>query len=108
MIVRFILRLLATVLLAVAVVMAVLDATRTVAANALVTTPLGTSWMAVSPDTLQRAQAAIERILPALWDPVALTVLELPGFVVFGVLALLVHALGRAPAKRLDPFAERP
>ena len=68
--IRFLFRFLATVSLAVAVIMAVLDATRTVAAGSLVTTPLGTSWLAVSPATLESAQAAVETWLhPALWDP---------------------------------------
>jgi hypothetical protein len=105
--IRFLFRLLATVMLAIAVVMAVLDATRTVAAGTLVLTPLGSSWLALSPDTIGKAQAAIEAIHPALWDPLTLSVLELPGFAVFTVLALLLYAIGRKPARRLDPFARR-
>jgi hypothetical protein len=105
--IRFLFRLMATVALAVATVMAVLDATRTVAAGEWVMTPLGESWKTVSPDTLTKAQATIETLLlPAAWDPVALFVLKLPGFVVFGVLALLLYAIGRKPARRLDPFAQ--
>ncbi|MDW6025517.1 hypothetical protein SAZ10_27515 [Mesorhizobium sp. BAC0120] len=106
--IRFLFRLMATVSLAVATVMAVLDATRTVAAGSWVMTPLGESWKTVSPDTLTKAQATVETLLlPALWDPVALFILKLPGFVVFGVLALLLYAIGRKPARRLDPFAQR-
>ena len=97
--IRFLFRFLATIVLAVAVVLAVVDATRTVAAGDWVLTPLGTSWMSVSPDTLEKAQAAIEGLLPALWDPVTLAVLKLPGFVVFAVLALLLYAIGRRPAR---------
>ncbi len=106
--IRFFFRFLATISLAVAVVMSVLDATRMIAAGAWVTTPLGTSWMSVSPETLEKAQSTVETTLhPFLWDPVALYVLKLPGFVVFGVLALLLYAIGRRPARRLDPFAQR-
>jgi hypothetical protein len=105
--IRFLFRLLAMVVLAVAVVMAVLDATRTVAAGALVLTPLGSSWLAISPDTIGAAQAAIESVHPALWDPVTLSMLELPGFAVFAALALLLYAIGRRPSRRLDPFAAR-
>jgi hypothetical protein len=105
--IRFLFRLLATLLLAIAVVMAVIDATRTVAAGDLVTTPLGVSWVAALPDTLERAQAAISAIHPALWDPLMLAVLKAPGFAVFAVLALFSYALGRRPARRLDPFAQR-
>ena len=60
--IRFLFRLLATISLAVAVIMAVLDATRTVAAGSLVTTPLGTSWLAVSPATLESTQAAVRNL----------------------------------------------
>ena len=106
--IRFLFRFLATVSLAVAVVIAVLDATRTVAAGNWVLTPLGTSWLAVSPDTLEKTQSTIETYLhPALWDPVALAVLKLPGFIIFAVLALLLYAIGRRPKRRLDPFAQR-
>jgi hypothetical protein len=106
--IRFLFRFLATVSLAVAVVMAVLDATRTIAAGDWVLTPLGASWMSVSPGTLAATQATIESWLhPALWDPLALSILKLPGFAVFSVLALVLYAIGRKPARRLDPFARQ-
>src|SRR5262245_59192556 len=105
--IRFLFRLAATVSLAVAVVMAVIDATRTVATGRFVTTPLGTSWMSVSPETLEKAHDSIARFMPALWDPVTLTVLKAPGFALFALLALLLYALGRRRARRLDPFAQR-
>src|SRR5919197_1955706 len=98
--IRFLFRFMATISLAVATVMAVLDATRTVAAGDWVMTPLGESWKTVSPDTLAKAQATVENLLPALWDPAALFVLKLPGFIVFGMLALLLYAIGRKPARR--------
>ena len=51
--------------------MAVIDATRSIAADALTFTPLGESWYAVSPDTLNLAQAVIQRYtFPFIWDPV--------------------------------------
>lgn len=106
--IRFLFRLLATVSLAVAVIMAVLDATRTVAAGSLVTTPLGASWLEVSPATLESARAAVETWLhPALWDPVAVSVLELPGFAVFALIAFLLYAVGRRRRRRISPFAQQ-
>ena len=106
--IRFLFRLLATIALAVAVIMAVLDATRTVAAGEWVITSLGTSWMMLSPGTLESAQKAVETGLhPALWDPVALFVLKSPGFVVFAVIAFLLYAIGRRPQRRLSPFAHQ-
>jgi len=103
---RFLFRILATVALAVAVIMAVIDATRTVAAGELVVTPLGASWLAVSADTLQGLQAVVETsIHPLLWDPVLIEVLKAPGFAVLGVLALLFYAIGRRPERRIGRFA---
>ncbi|MGB3390296.1 MAG: hypothetical protein WBA88_20205 [Pseudaminobacter sp.] len=91
--------------LAIAVIMAVLDATRTIAASQLVTTPLSTSWAAVSPDSLNAAQQFVRvEIHPLLWDPVIVSVLNLPGFAVFGILAFLLYAVGRKPARRVGRF----
>ncbi|RST87753.1 hypothetical protein EJC49_03850 [Aquibium carbonis] len=99
--IRFFFRFLSVVSLAVAVILAVIDATRSIAASELVLTPLGTSWFAVSPETLNLAQAVVQRhVFPALWDPILVTILTLPGFVVFLALALLFYMIGRRPARR--------
>ena len=93
---RFLFRLVGMFALAVAVIMSVLDATRTVAASRLVMTPLNTSWITVSPDSLAAAQQFVQtRLHPLLWDPFIVAVLNLPGFVVFGIAAFLFFALGR-------------
>lgn len=103
---RFLFRFLATVSLAIAVIMAVLDATRSVAVSALVMTPLGRSWQAVSPETLAATRKFVETTLhPLLWDSVVVGILELPGFAVFAVLALLLYAIGHRPARRAGRFA---
>ena len=104
--IRFLFRCLSTMSLAVAVVMAVLDATRTVAAEALVMTPLGTSWAAISPDTMERTQAFVSgQISPEAWNPAALSVLALPGFIVFAALSLIFYLIGRKPAEDPGRFA---
>ncbi|MCX7303929.1 MAG: hypothetical protein NTV73_06270 [Hyphomicrobiales bacterium] len=102
---RFLFRLMATVSLAVAVILAVLDVTRTIAAAKLVMTPLGASWTSVSPTTLERLQSFIVgHTHPLLWDPVAVFVLEQPGFVGFGALAFLLYAIGHRPERRIGSF----
>ncbi|MBN9218134.1 MAG: hypothetical protein J0I79_09290 [Mesorhizobium sp.] len=103
---RFIFRLAAMVALSVSVIMAVLDTTRTVAASALVLTPLNASWLAVSPDT----RAAFETYVrakagPLLWDGVIAWVLNQPGFAVFAVLAFLLYAIGYRRQPRTGRFA---
>lgn len=104
--IRFLLRLAAMVALAVAVIMAVLDATRSVAASRLVTTPLRTSWDAVSPGTLAAAESFVrEKAMPALWERVVEPVIGQPGFAVFAVLALLLYIAGYRPARRADRLA---
>ncbi|MEO9339516.1 hypothetical protein ABFT80_19030 [Mesorhizobium sp. SB112] len=103
---RFLFRLAASIALAVAVIMAVLDATRTVAASQLVLTPLATSWVTVSPETLETARAFVsEKVHPLLWDPAIVTVLKLPGFVFFAILAFLLYAVGHRPERRSGRFA---
>ncbi|MEQ1952084.1 hypothetical protein [Mesorhizobium sp. CN2-181] len=96
--IRFLFRLLSMVALSVAVIMAVLDAARSVAVSALVMTPLAVSWAAVSPEMPTRAQETVTASLGTLvWDLVVANVLALPGFVVFAALALLFYAIGRRP-----------
>lgn len=103
---RFLFRLAAMVSLSVAVIMAVLDATRSVAASQLVTTPLKTSWNAVSPDTLGAAEMFVrEKINPLLWDTAVNWVLALPGFAVFAGLALLLYAIGYRRERTVARYA---
>lgn len=95
--IRFLLRLLATFSLAVAVVFGVLDATRTVAASQLVTTPLAESWQAGMPGSFDATQSFVrDNLSSAVWDGIAGTVLQIPGFAIFLMLALLLYALGRS------------
>ncbi|MBL8581165.1 MAG: hypothetical protein JNL61_02915 [Rhizobiaceae bacterium] len=104
--IRFLFRTIATVLLAVAVIMAVLDTTRTVAASRLVLTPLSSSWESVSPDSLEAARGFVEGSLGSqVWQMLAGYVLALPGFVVFLALAFLFYAAGRRPQRRGPRFA---
>lgn len=103
---RFLFRLAAMIALSVAVIMAVLDATRTVVASALVMTPLEASWLAVSPDTLAATEAFVrEKLHPILWTTVIVRILELPGFAVFAALAFLLYLVGHRPDRRAGRFA---
>ncbi len=56
----------------------------------------GEWWFAVHADSLQLAQAGIQRyVLPALWDPVIQTVLTWPLAAIFAVLGLVSLLLTR-------------
>ncbi len=103
--IRFLFRLLAMISLGIAVIMAVLDGARSVAASAITLKPLGISWFETSPDTLNLAQAIIQRyLLPIIWDPFMIWLLNQPGFAVMGVLSLLLYIVGykRKPRGRIE------
>lgn len=104
---RFLFRFMALIALSVAVIMAVLDATRSIAASELVMTPLSTSWIDVSPDTFSAVQSFLaDEVHPLAWDPAAVSILRQPGFAVFAVLAFLLYAIGHRPRRRGGRFAE--
>ena len=84
-------------LLLLAMVAAVIDATKSLAGGgAWVVTPMGDQWAALSPDSLAAAKAAVEANVGAfLWDPVITTILHAPTWVVFGILGVLLYWLGQ-------------
>ncbi|MGE3308140.1 MAG: hypothetical protein AB7I52_19450 [Rhizobiaceae bacterium] len=103
---RFLLRLIGMVLLAAAVILAVVDATRTIASGALVLTPLADSWQAVSPQTFSALRALVEGgVGEQAWSVLADFVLALPGLAIFAVLSLIFFFVGRRPERKLGRFA---
>ncbi|BCM21614.1 hypothetical protein [Mesorhizobium sp. J8] len=106
---RFIFRLAAMVALSIAVIMAVIDTTRSVAASSLVLTPLNASWLAVSPDTRAAFETFVRaKASPLVWDGAVAWVLAQPGFAVFAVLAFLLYAIGYRRRRRGAEFAPSP
>ena len=100
--IRFIFRLFALIFLAVAVIAAVVDTSRSIAASKLVLTSLGKGWADLAPDSLNATQAFIQSKLPlAINDPAFLFLLALPAAAVLAVLAAIFYAIG---AKRERPF----
>jgi hypothetical protein len=103
--IRTSLRVLATLSLAVAVVMAVLDAARSIAADALALNSIGDFWLSLSPDSLEGLREGVVESLPGLaWDPVVTTLLSVPASAMFALLALLLYMAGRPARRRHDPF----
>lgn len=102
--IRFLFRLLSMLALAVAVILAVLDATRTVAAKQLTVTPLATSWEYGWPEGLAALRAGLESVAGFLWSPLAMSLLALPGFLIFGLLSLGLFAIGRRSKRGMDRF----
>ncbi len=88
-------RLLGAVALIVAIVAGARDAVLTTSAEKLVLTPLGKDWFTIDAESLNLTQAVIERyLLPGLWDPVFLTILQWPTWVGFAGLGLLLILVG--------------
>lgn len=94
--IRFLFRFIGLWILAAGFVFFVYDGTKSIAGNAITTTKLGDTWNAVHSNSLQLLQPAIERHVAVwLWDPVVLSVLTAPTWVVLGVLGALMILLGR-------------
>jgi hypothetical protein len=101
------LRFLAGVLLLIAVIAAIYDGTRLFESKAgeITMTSLGEHWSKVAPVSLKNAQAAVRRYShPLLWDALIQRLLQLPTWLVFGTLGLLVGYLGRR-RRRINVFA---
>ena len=93
-----ILRVLGIWSLLVAMVALTIDATTSLASGdqQWIMTPLGEHWFTLHAPSLNTSQAAIERYVhPFLWDPLILSLLQLPTWIVFGVLGLLLYWCGR-------------
>ena len=107
--IRFLFRFLATIALAVAVIMAVLDATRTVAAGEWVMTSLGTSWlMRVAGDAGIRAKGGGNLAASGIVGSGCLICSEIAGLHrVRGASRSCSTRLGRRPQRRMSPFAHQ-
>ncbi len=95
--------------LAIALVSAVIDTSRSIAASKPVITAFGATWKALAPASLSAAKTVIEQNLnPFFWDPVMLWLLSWPTWAIFGFLAFAIFALGRRRRKtRFGRLAQR-
>lgn len=94
--IRFIFRILGFWLFAGAFVALVLDGARSITSGDLIITPMGITWSAVHIGSLNQSQAFIQRgVHPYLWDPVMISILAAPTWLVIGVISLLFIAIGK-------------
>jgi hypothetical protein len=94
--IRFLLRFLGVLMLAVAFVSLVIDGTGWVANGILNSTQVGQLWFMVHQNSLLLLQPAVERHVAVwLWNPVITTVLEQPVWLVFGIIGAVLILLGR-------------
>ncbi|AGS20064.1 hypothetical protein NXC12_CH00195 [Rhizobium etli] len=92
---RFLLRLASLVALAAAVIAGTIDSIQSVAASAVVMTPMSDAWQDVSPDTLMSLQSALSYYIhPRFYAFIFQWLMLQPAFAVFLVIALLFWMIG--------------
>jgi hypothetical protein len=97
---RLILRILGTWLIGLALILLVVDGTRSLGANALVYASLADLWMQVHPPSLTAVAGFFEsRFFADLLDAALKAVLGYPAFAVFGVPGIVLALAGRAPRR---------
>lgn len=93
--IRFLFRFVGFWLLAGGFVALIVDGTRSIAASALVFTSMGDAWFALSPDSLEQAEASGRTGMPEVWNNAILPLLSLPAFLILVVLGVGLLSLGR-------------
>jgi len=105
---HFLFRVIGLFVLALALVLAVLDITRSITASTIIFTSLAESWMSLSPRSLAASKEAIETwVHPFLWDPMLVFVLQLPSWLMFWFVAMFLLWLGQKRENPYGRFASR-
>jgi hypothetical protein len=93
---RFLLRFIGLWMLAAAFIFLVYDGAGWVANGVLNSMQLGTLWASIHQNSLLQLQPAVERHVAGwLWNPVIMTILEQPVWLVFAVIGVVLILLGR-------------
>ena len=99
---RLILRVLGTLLIAFAVILIIIDGTRSLAANGLVFTPLEVTWESMHAQSLAAIREFLgTRLFGPVLEPVVSAILSFPGWAVIGVPGLLLAWAGRSRRERV-------
>jgi len=94
--IRFLFRFIGLWILAASFLLFVYDGTKSIAGNMIYVTKTGDLWSNIHQTSLLLLQPAIERHVAVwLWDPVVLSVLTAPAWVVLGVIGILFILIGR-------------
>ena len=105
---RFVLHAISLLALVAAVISAVVDMIKSVAASQVIITPLGADWYQFSSDTLNLTQAIIQRnVHPFIWDPVVQWILLQPTWAVFLFLSLFFYLIAWRRPRPAGRFAAR-
>lgn len=99
---RLLLRVLGTLLIALAVILLIIDGTKSLAANAIVFTPLSDTWTTVNAESLAAVRGFLEtRFFGPLLETVVNALLSFPGWAVIGVPGILLAWAGRSRRERV-------
>jgi hypothetical protein len=94
--IRFLLRFLGLLMLAIAFILVIYDGTKSIAGNAVFITKLGDLWNNIHASSLQMLQAMVERqVVPEVWKYGFQPVLQQPSWLVLAVLGIVLIVLGR-------------
>lgn len=97
---RLILRVLGTWLIGLALVLLVIDGTKSLGANALVFTSLADLWTQIHQPSLEGVRSFLDsRLFADLLDAALAALLSYPAFAVFGVPGILLALAGRKPRR---------
>ncbi|MET3927146.1 hypothetical protein [Devosia sp. 2618] len=97
---RLILRVLGTWLIGLALVLLVIDGTKSLGANAVVYTSLANLWMQLHPPSLDAVASFFDsRFFADLLEVAFKALLNYPAFAVFGVPGIILALLGRKPKR---------
>jgi len=93
--IRFLLRFLGLLSLALGFIFLVYDGTKSIADQRLYISKVADAWAIVHEGSLAKLQPALQRLAPVLWDPVAVTVLNAPVALALVLLGALLLVMGR-------------
>ena len=99
---RLLLRILGTVLIAFAVILLIIDGTKSLGANAIVLTSLQDTWTMLHPQSLDAVKQFFEtRLFGPVLEAVVSGLLSFPGWAVVGVPGVLLAWAGRSRRERI-------
>jgi ABC-type phosphate transport system permease subunit len=93
--IRFLLRFVGLLLLALAFIFVIYDGMKSIADRTFYATALSQFWNEVHGSSLQALQGAIERLSDTLWSLAVAPILNQPAAAVFAVLGTVLIVLGR-------------
>jgi hypothetical protein len=93
--IRFLLRFIGLLCLALGFVILVYDGTKSIADQRWQITKVSDVWITIQESSLTKLQPTLQGIAGWLWDPVAVNVLNAPAWVVLAIIGIVLIVLGR-------------